>query len=270
MLGNYFYNEILRKTVVGFGTLFNNIEIKRFDSAGEVTEVIKIPLAYGPTQKYLARIQQQADLTARDVAITLPRISFEITGISYDPTRKASPLKYTVSDKSETEKQYTYLPVPYNVNFELTIYTKNQDDGLQIIEQILPYFQPSFNISLKLVKDIDEKRDIPIILNNINYRDEYEGNFDKRQVILWTLQFTAKTYLFGPTTDSKIIKSAIANLYGSTDPVTARREITYTIAPKATTDVNDDGVVDSADTALLEQIDDDDFGFNTTISFNQF
>ena len=270
MLGNYFYNEILRKTVVGFGTLFNNIEIKRFDNNGDVTEVIKIPLAYGPTQKFLARIQQQADLTARDVAITLPRISFEITGINYDQTRKASPIKYTVADKSETEKQYTYLPVPYNVNFDLAIYTKNQDDGLQIIEQILPYFQPSFNISLKLIADLNEKRDIPIILNNITYRDEYEGNFDKRQVILWTLQFTAKTYLFGPTTDSKVIKTAIASVFGSTDVATARREITYTITPKATTDQNNDGVVDDTDTALLESIDDDDFGFSTNIATSLF
>ena len=270
MLGTYFYNEILRKTVVGFGTLFNNIEIKRFDSNDEVTEVIKVPLAYGPTQKFLARIQQQADLTARDVALTLPRLSFEITGLSYDPTRKAAPLKYSQVDKTENVKTRQYLPVPYNVNFDLTIYVKNQDDGLQIVEQILPYFQPSFNISLKLVKDINEKRDIPIILNSINYRDEYEGNFDKRQVILWTLQFTAKTYIFGPTVDSSIIRTSIANMYASTDS-TARREITYTVVPRATEDLNGDNVIDSTDDGLVQRWEDTgDFGFSTEITTNLF
>ena len=270
MLGTYYYNEILRKTVVGFGTLFNNMEIKHFDANGDVVEALKVPLSYGPTQKFLARIQQQPDLTARDVGITLPRMSFEITGIGYDPSRKASVLKYSTLDNTPTSKFKQYLPVPYNVNFELSVYVKNQDDGLQIIEQILPYFQPSFNITLKLVEGVDEKRDIPIVLNNIGYRDEYEGNFEKRQVIVWTLQFTAKTYLFGPTTDSSIIRTAVANIYGDTDIQTARREVTYTVTPKAITDQNNDGVVDAADTELLQDFDDNDFGFSTSITYNGF
>lgn len=270
MLGTYYYHEILRKTVVGFGTLFNNIELKRYNAAGDVVEALKVPLSYGPTQKFLARIQQQADLTARDVAITLPRMSFEITGLQYDPSRKASPLKYISADKDANNKTKQYLPVPYNVNFEMSIYAKNQDDGLQIIEQILPYFQPSFNITLKMVPDIDEKRDVAIVLNNIGYRDEYEGDFQKRTVIVWTLQFTAKTYLFGPTSDSSIIRTAIADIYGTTDRATARREITYTVVPKATTDQNNDGVVNAADTALLQDFDDEDFGFSTSVTYNGF
>jgi len=270
MLGTYYYHEILRKTVVGFGTLFNNIELKHYDASGNIVEALKVPLSYGPTQKFLARIQQQADLTARDVAITLPRMSFEITGLQYDQSRKASPLKYTSSDSSATTKIKQYLPVPYNVSFELSIYSKNQDDGLQIIEQILPYFQPSFNITLKMVPDIDEKRDVAIVLNNIGYRDEYEGNFEKRQVIVWTLQFTAKTYLFGPTSDSSVIRSAIASIYGDTDQATARREVTYTVVPRATTDQNSDGVVNQIDTQLLEDFDDQDFGFSTSATYNGF
>ena len=152
----------------------------------------------------------------------------------------------------------------------MSIYAKNQDDGLQIIEQILPYFQPSFNITLKMVPDIDEKRDVAIVLNNIGYRDEYEGDFQKRTVIVWTLQFTAKTYLFGPTSDSSIIRTAIADIYGTTDRATARREITYTVVPKATTDQNNDGVVNAADTALLQDFDDEDFGFSTSVTYNGF
>jgi len=280
MFGDYFYNEVLRKTVVGFGTLFNNLEINRFDSAGNVTEVTKVPLSYGPTQKFLARIQQQPNLTGKDVQIVLPRMSFEILGMQYDSTRKLSPLKTVITPKTgDTNKVVRqYMPVPYNVNFELAIYTKNQDDGLQIVEQILPYFQPSFNITMKMIKETEEKRDIPIVLNSIQYRDEYEGNFDKRQVIIWTLQFTAKTYLFGPTSDSEVIKSAIASFYADTDITTAKREVTYTVTPKATTDQDADGDVnkdvnsqaDTSDTDLLTQIDDDDFGFSTGITFHTF
>lgn len=280
MFGDYFYNEVLRKTVVGFGTLFNNLEISRFDSAGNVTEVSKVPLSYGPTQKFLARIQQQPNLTGKDVQIVLPRMSFEILGMQYDPSRKLAPLKTTITPKEGDANKIVkqFMPVPYNVNFELAIYVKNQDDGLQIIEQILPFFQPSFSITVKMIKETDEKRDIPIVLNSIDYRDEYEGNFDKRQVIIWTLQFTAKTYLFGPTADSGVIRTAITNFYSDTATTTARREVTYTVKPKATTDQDGDGDVDkdansqadTSDTDLLTQIDDDDFGFSTSISYNSF
>ena len=280
MFGDYFYNEVLRKTVVGFGTLFNNLEINRFDSSGNVTEVSKVPLSYGPTQKFLARIQQQPNLTGKDVQIVLPRMSFEILGMQYDPTRKLAPIKTAITPKTgDTNKIVRqFLPVPYNVNFELAIFVKNQDDGLQIIEQILPFFQPAFSITLKMVKETEEKRDIPIVLNSINYRDEYEGNFDTRQVIIWTLQFTAKTYLFGPTADSGVIKTAITNFYSDTNTTTARREVQYRTVPKATTDQDGDGDVDkdannqpdTSDTNLLTQLDDDDFGFSTTVTYNPF
>ena len=272
MFGDYFYNEVLRKTVVGFGTLFNNLEINRFDASGNVVEVSKVPLSYGPTQKFLARIQQQPDLQGKDVQIVLPRMSFEILGMQYDPTRKLAPLKTIITPKEGDANKITrqFMPIPYNVNFELAIYVKNQDDGLQIVEQILPFFQPSFSITVKMIKETDEKRDIPIVLNSIDYRDEYEGNFDKRQVIIWTLQFTAKTYLFGPVADSGVIKSAITNMYSDTNTTTARREVTYTVTPKATTDQDGDADVDADDTALLTSLDDEDFGFSTSITFNSF
>ncbi len=141
MLGTYNYNSIIKKTVVGFGTLFNNIEIRR--TQGSKTEVMKVPLAYGPKQKFLARLRQLGDLSTRDqVQITLPRISFEIQGISYDPTRKVSPTQYIRHTTGSAENK-AFMPVPYNINFELAILAKNQDDSLQILEQILPFFPPS-------------------------------------------------------------------------------------------------------------------------------
>ena len=147
MLGTYSYNEIFRKTVVAFGTIFNNIEIRRTN--GTATEVMKVPLAYGPKDKFLARLRQVGDLTEKDaVQITLPRISFEISGFSYDPARKVSPTQVIRNVDGDNGTKKAYMPVPYNVDFELAILSKNQDDGLQILEQILPVFQPMFNITI--------------------------------------------------------------------------------------------------------------------------
>ena len=170
MLGQHFYNEAIKKTVVGFGTLFNNIEIRKTDpQTGEVLEVEKVPIAYGPKQKFLTRIEQNLDTTSkRRVAIVLPRIYFELSNVSYDGSRKTSPIqKYrSIVDDNGTEVRVQYVPVPYNLDFELGIIAKNQDDGLQILEQILPFFQPNFNITLNMIPDMKEKRDIQICLNN--------------------------------------------------------------------------------------------------------
>ena len=200
MLGTYFYHEILRKTVIGFGTLFNNINIRHKDASGTTFSTLKVPLAYGPMQKFLARIQQQPDLD-RETAITLPRLSFEMQGIQYDPTRKTG-IAQTFLAKSGTTAKKVYMPVPYNVGFELSIMAKLSDDALQILEQILPYFQPSFNITVNLISSIGEKKDIPIVLESINYSDQYEGGFESRRTIVYTLSFVAKTYLFGPVADN--------------------------------------------------------------------
>ena len=151
MLGTYFYHEILRKTVIGFGTLFNNINIRHKDASGTNFSVMKVPLAYGPMQKFLARIQQQPDLE-REIAITLPRLSFEMQGIQYDPTRKTGIAQTFLTRKVEQTAKKVYMPVPYNVSFELSIMSKLSDDALQILEQIVPYFQPSFNITINLIR----------------------------------------------------------------------------------------------------------------------
>ena len=232
----YFYHEILRRTVVSFGSLFNEISIKHTDNSGNVKSVIKVPLAYGPTQKFLARLEQSPDLN-KPVQITLPRMSFEFTGLIYDPTRKSTTTQTFIAksavDGTETKK--VYLPVPYNMQFELSIMSKLNDDALQIIEQILPFFQPAYSMTIELVDIINEKRDIPVVLENITMQDDYEGNFSTRRVLIYTLRFTAKTYLFGPVSSATkdVIKKATIGYItgGTTDSPT--REIVYSAEPRA-------------------------------------
>jgi hypothetical protein len=232
----YFYHEILRKTVIAFGTLFNEISIQHTNNSNQVSSIIKVPLAYGPTQKFLARLEQSPDLN-KSTAITLPRMSFEFTGLVYDSTRKVSTTQtFTVKDPSNgSEIKKAYMPVPYNMQFELSIMAKLNDDALQIVEQIVPYFQPSYNLTVELVESIGEKRDIPIILENITMQDDYEGNFTTRRVLLYTLRFTAKTYLFGPVssaTKDTIKKVAVSYLTGDSRDNTTR-EVVYSSEPRA-------------------------------------
>jgi hypothetical protein len=266
MLGTYYYHEIVRKTIIGFGTLFNDIHVRHTGENGTNFSEIEVPLAYGPSQKFLARITQQADLN-RAVQITMPRMSFEMTSINYDATRKSSLVQTfkTCDDGSKAKK--VFMPVPYNIGFELNILSKLNDDSLQILEQILPYFQPHFNLTIDLVDSIGEKRDIPIILESVGFQDDYEGNFDTRRALIHTLQFTAKTYLFGPVADSSdgLIRKVQVDMYTSTDVKTAKREVRYTVTPTSKIDKNDDGVIDELDHKLL--MPGDDFGFSETTEF---
>ena len=176
---DHFYHQIFRKTVIAFGTLFNGIEINR-----DGNEIIKVPLAYGPTQKFLARLEQQPDLN-KPIQISLPRMSFEFTGVSYDNSRKlATTQAYAVAprnDKKDIKKMF--FPVPYNMAFELNVMTLLNDDALQIVEQILPYFQPNFNLTIDLIESIGEKRDIPITLESVSFQDNYEGDFSERRYL---------------------------------------------------------------------------------------
>lgn len=237
----YFYHEILRKTVISFGTLFNNISIKHKNNAGQVTSEIKVPLAYGPSQKFLIRLEQSPDLN-KPIQITLPRMSFEFIGLNYDSSRKVTTTQTFIVPSSSDKKQEkkTYMPVPYNMQFELNIMTKLNDDMLQIIEQILPYFQPSYNLSVNLVEEIGEKRDIPIVLEGITMNDDYEGDFSTRRSLTYTLRFTAKTYLFGPvsTPSADIIrKVSIGYISASSsgeDSKAGGRDLVYSVTPVAT------------------------------------
>lgn len=211
----YYYEEIFKKTVTAFGTLFNNIYIKHRNEEGSVVSTTRVPLGYGPTQKFLARLEQVPNLN-KPVQITLPRMSYEVVGMSYDSSRKTqqtqSFLTCLASDPSQIRK--AYLPVPYNINFELSVMTKLNEDMLQIVEQILPYFQPDFKLTITLVKDIAEKRDIPIVFDNISMTDNYEGDFTERRALIYTLKFTAKTFIFGPVSPSYT--------YGSVETILAQ------------------------------------------------
>jgi hypothetical protein len=232
----YFYHEILRRTIVTFGSLFNNITIKHKNNSNQVVSVIKVPFAYGPTQKFLARLNQSPDLN-KPIQITLPRMSFEFTGLTYDSTRKSTTTQSftTKSATDGTETKKVYLPVPYNLQFEVSIMSKLNDDALQIIEQIIPYFQPAYTMTVELVDEINEKRDVPVILENITMQDDYEGDFTTRRVLIYTLRFTVKTYLFGPissATKDIIKKTTISYIAGDTTN-SPSREIVYSAEPRA-------------------------------------
>jgi T4-like virus Myoviridae tail sheath stabiliser len=242
MISNYFYHEILRKTIVSFGTLFNNIQIKHKDNAGDDFSILTVPIAYGPVQKFLARIEQVPDLKKR-VAITLPRMSFEMTGISYDSSRKSSTMQtFKTLDKTNNEMTKAFMPVPYNINIRLSIMSKLNEDALQIVEQILPYFQPHFNLTVDLVSSIGEKRDIPMILDRITMDDQYEGDFTTRRILIYTLDFTAKTYLFGPVGNGNeaLIKQVQVDYYSDTNRINASRQLRYIAEPRALKDYNND------------------------------
>ena len=239
MVGNYFYNETIRKTVIAFGTLFNNIKIKKFASDGKAISQIKVPVAYGPMQRFLARIEQQSNFDD-NVAITLPRISFELTSYAYDPTRKSSPItKFTGKGSDKTKHKKIFLPVPYEIGFRLSFATKLQDDALQIIEQILPFFQPAYSVTVNMLEGIEEKRDIPFTLANVSFSDEYEGDFSTRRFIQYDLDFLAKTYFYQevPTDESGVIKKVQVDY---STAIRAPRAQRYTVVPQAVKDYNND------------------------------
>lgn len=272
MLGSYFYNQAIKKTVVGFGTLFNNITVEDSnpDNPSQTFNKRKVPLGYGPREKFLTRIEENPDLAK--VGTTFPRMYFEMTGIRYDNARKTSPIqKYkTIVNDNNEEVKVQYVPVPYSIDFSLGILARNQDDGLQILEQILPYFQPQFNITINFIPEMDERKDVSILLENINYADEWDGDFNSRRIIDWSLSFTAKTYIYGPFNQADIIRKAI--VYESISDITNRvTKLTYT--PRALTDTTSDpngpfagdpdGVIDGFDNAALGPA--DDFGFSGNI-----
>jgi hypothetical protein len=254
MLGQYYYHEIIRKTIIAFGTLFNNIDIKHKLQNDTNYSIIKVPIVYGPVEKFLARLEQKPDLRKR-VAITLPRMAFELKSIQYDGSRKVSTMQ-TFKALSNTDNKIVkklFMPVPYNLGIELSVMSQYNDDSLQIIEQILPFFQPSFNLTIDLVSSIGEKRDIPMILGNINFTDNYESGYQEKRVIIHTLNFTAKTFLFGPVPDSTegLIKKVQVDYYTNTITKNASRQLRYVAEPRAIRDYNNDQT-----NILLQDIDD--------------
>ena len=250
MLGNTFYHETIRKCVVGFGTLFNDIHITRKDGSGNITQSMKVPLAYGAKSKFLTRLREDPALT-KSVAITLPRIGFEIGNIAYDSTRKLNKIQKVKKSGSAANKVDTqYMPVPYNLDFELYAMSKNSDDALQIVEQILPYFQPDYTITINDIVQMSSKRDVPVILTSISYEDNYEGDFADRRAIVYTLAFTAKMYLYGPVISGQVITKVQVDQFTDSSSNAPKREQRLTVTPSPV----------GADM-------DDNFGFNEVSSF---
>lgn len=210
----HFYHRLLRKYVAIFGTLFNNLYVTRYTTSGAVKEKIKVPLAYGSKEKFLTRLKSDPTLT-KSVQITVPRLSFEITGINYDAERRQqTTIKLQGPPVSNTSVKTIYIAAPYNIDFEMILYARNIEDGTQIAEQIMPYFQPDFTVTATLVPEMSLKKDIPIMLNSLNQTIDYEGGMDTTRLITWNFNFTLKGYFYGPSANTDIIKGTAINTGG--------------------------------------------------------
>tara|TARA_Y100000310_G_C20623870_1_gene784795 strand:- start:801 stop:1568 length:768 start_codon:yes stop_codon:yes gene_type:complete len=225
-----FYNETIRKLVIGFGSLFNDIRVIRKNDDGTTKETIRVPLSYGPKEKFIRRIQESSSISnTSKVQITLPRLGFDITGFSYDPSRKTNKIRRRKQDSEDgLSYSYNYNEVPYIITFGLYAFTRSQDDNLQIIEQILPYFSPEFVVSFNM-NDVNKKVDIPFVLNSLSMIEDYEGDFDTRRNLTSTFEFSAKTYIYGPVKTGKVILQSEIDIFGSEEkfnyPVTGAHDL---------------------------------------------
>lgn len=229
MFGQVWNHGSIRKYVIFFGTLFNEVYITREDSNGDTLQSMKVPLNYGPKEKFLARLEGNPDLN-RPIALSLPRMSFEIVNFSYDPTRKLTTLgRIRGNDPTSADKmRYQYNPVPYDIQFNLYIMVKNAEDGTRIVEQILPFFAPEFTATLNVNPELNIKYDVPISLDSVSQEDTYEGSFETRRAIIWTLSFTMRAYIFGPTRTASVIKQSEINMKLIPEAITSN-EVTSAI-----------------------------------------
>ncbi|MAG19780.1 MAG: hypothetical protein CMB98_06860 [Flavobacteriaceae bacterium] len=245
MFGSYFYHSQIRRTIAVFGTLFNNINIRKTDSAGKILQDIKVPLAYGPRQKFLARVQNQTDLNDAKLAIKLPRMSFEITSITYDTNQTVNKSnEVRVGSITSNTRNSVRAPAPYRVGIQLNIMAKNQDEALQILEQILPTFKPDYTVTINEVPTIGIKSDIPIVLQGVSMNDDYEGDFITRRAIIYTLDFETRVNFYGEVQNKKTIRKVVSDFFDfdkgnegllerqqvTTNPATANVTDTFTYA----------------------------------------
>ena len=292
MFGTYFYHQTSRKMVVAFGSLFNSIEVRRTDSSEAVTEIIKIPLSYGPKDKMLVRISQDPNLNPK-VALTVPRMGFELTAMSYDGVRKLNTMGRNVK-KGTTGLKKQFQPVPYNWDFSLYVFVKNAEDGTQILEQILPFFTPEFTVTMNLVSSMSDIRDIPLVLQSVSSEDTYEGDFATRRSIIWTLSFIMKGFLYPSIADNaKVIETSVVDTHIMSSVTTAYP--VYIVAEDSTPYARNYMILDSHPTddatririltetsqasaggtvsrqtvvpKTTDAIDDEDFGFSETFEF---
>lgn len=216
MFGTHFYHQRIRKSVAVFGTLFNNLYVLRKNSSNQVISQVKVPLSYGPQRKFLERIRENPDLdNDTKVSIKLPRMSFEIISIQYDAQRQLQKMNnFTQAGSTSNLRNKFYSFVPYNIGFQLSIYAKNQDDALQIVEQILPYFNPQYVVTMKPFDNYpDIKEDVPLALVGVDFSDDYENALEARRTIIYTLTFDMRINFYGPITDSKVIRTAQTDIY---------------------------------------------------------
>ena len=252
MFGRTFYHGTLRKYVIVFGNMFNGIQIQRFNSSNERIQSITVPIAYGPKEKFLVRLGQDPNLD-QDVAISLPRIGFEMQAVNYAANRKLqSTIKNVAVNSSNNRNVKTqYMPVHYDITFLASIFVKNADDGTQILEQILPYFQPEWTNNIKLLPEMDLTYDVPCILNDVTLEDTYEGSFDTRRALVWNLTFTMKGYIFGPVSTTGVIRRSdttfnaaidLNNIEGTTglEKATAQPAMTVDRKPTSNTAISVD------------------------------
>jgi hypothetical protein len=214
MLGNrHFYHQLTRKAVILFGRMFDDIHVIRTNSnTGKEVNRFLVPIIYAPKEKMVTRIFSDPDLL-KQLQVVLPRMSFEITGISYDANRKQNSLLKAAKANTSSHVSSMYMGVPYDITFALNIYARNIDDGAHIVEQILPFFNPDFTVTTNMIPDLGFLKDIPIILNTVTNSIEYEGNYDSVRYVNWTLTFTMKMYYYGPISYPKIIRTVYANIY---------------------------------------------------------
>ncbi len=211
MLGHNFFHDLIRKYVATFGTLFNDIKLKRLNRLGEVISTIEVPLTYGPRQKFVTRLQEDPDLSAQ-VGMTLPRISFEIVRMGFDPSRQLPSTNKIISKSQPNKAKTIFSYVPYDIQFSLNVYTATNEDGVRIVEQILPFFIPQFTPTVELISDPEIKLDLPIILNGVTTQDLYDGSFEQRRVLVHTMDFVMKAYMIGPIIEKPLILVANTNM----------------------------------------------------------
>ena len=255
MFGTYFYYQRIRKSVAVFGSLFNNLYVLRQNSSGATISQVKVPLSYAPKRSFIERLRNSFDgeQAERQVAVKLPRMSFEIITIDYDTQRQLSKTNnYNLtSSTGNSYRSKFFVPVPYNINFQLNVYAKSQDDALQVVEQIIPYFNPQYTLTIKPIEGYDTiKEDSQVVLQAVSFTDDYEGALEQRRSIIYTLDFTMKINFYGPITDGKIIRQVDADLYNMQSGLADSDEFLEKIRV----------LPDPADASP-----DSDYGFTTTI-----
>ena len=272
MFGHQYYNQVIRRYVVMFGTLFNDIIVQRFNKAGQRIQALKVPIAYGPKEKFLVRITQDPELTNQS-QVSLPRMGFEMTGMSYMPERKLSSTQRRVNTVGTTGSNNSiktvYTPVPYDFNFSLSVFVKNADDGVQILEQILPFFTPEWTTTLKIIPEMNIKHDVPTVLQSVTTEDAYDGDFETRRSLIYNLDFLVKGYIYGPVKKSGIIKRTMVDFINSanTSLQQGTRIEKITITPGL--DANGNPTANSAQSISIDNISaNDNYGFAIDYEIN--